>query len=92
MNLFHLFEIHKYLSFLQLQLFLAQLIQLVDLDNLEEVEKRAILQALEKTNQNKTAAAKLLGVSFRTLRYRLVKLGLSKEAETALEDELEAEE
>ena len=59
---------------------------------LEEVEKRAILQALEKTNQNKTAAAKLLGVSFRTLRYRLVKLGLSKEAETALEDELEAEE
>ena len=37
------------------------------------------MQALEKTNHNKTAAAKLLGISFRTLRYRLSKLGLSKE-------------
>lgn len=46
---------------------------------LENIEKQAILQALEKTRQNKTAAAKLLGVSFRTLRYRLSKLGLSKE-------------
>jgi len=48
-------------------------------DFLEDIEKRAILNALEKTKQNKTAAAKLLGVSFRTLRYRLAKLGLSKE-------------
>lgn len=48
-------------------------------DFLEDIEKRAILDALEKTKQNKTAAAKLLGVSFRTLRYRLAKLGLSKE-------------
>ena len=48
-------------------------------DYLEEIEKRTILQALEKTNNNKTAAAKLLGISFRTLRYRLSKLGLSKE-------------
>lgn len=48
-------------------------------DFLEDIEKRAILEALEKTKQNKTAAAKLLGVSFRTLRYRLAKLGLSKE-------------
>ena len=45
---------------------------------LEELEKRAILQALEKTGNNRTAAAKLLGVSFRTLRYRLSKLGLGK--------------
>ena len=49
-------------------------------DYLEDIEKQAILQALEKTNQNKTAAAKLLGVSFRTLRYRLSKLGLSRES------------
>jgi two-component system response regulator PilR (NtrC family) len=48
-------------------------------DYLENIEKQAILEALQKTNHNKTAAAKLLGVSFRTLRYRLSKLGLSKE-------------
>ena len=47
-------------------------------DYLEHVERQAILKALNKTQQNKTAAAKLLGVSFRTLRYRLSKLGLSK--------------
>ena len=46
---------------------------------LENIEKQAILDALEKTGNNKTAAAKLLGVSFRTLRYRRSKLGLSKE-------------
>jgi two-component system response regulator PilR (NtrC family) len=46
---------------------------------LENIEKQAILGALEKTGNNKTEAAKLLGVSFRTLRYRLTKLGLRKE-------------
>jgi two-component system response regulator PilR (NtrC family) len=50
-------------------------------DYLESIEKQVILEALEKTGQNKTAAAKLLGVSFRTLRYRLAKLGLSKETD-----------
>jgi len=55
-------------------------------DYLESIEKQAILQALEKTRQNKTAAAKLLGVSFRTLRYRLSKLGLSKEP---IEDDMD---
>lgn len=54
---------------------------------LEDIEKRAILKALEKANNNKTAAAKLLGVSFRTLRYRLTKLGLAKEDEADLEEE-----
>lgn len=58
-------------------------------DYLEEIEKKAIIQALDKTNQNKTAAAKLLGVTFRTLRYRLAKLGLSKETETDLEADTE---
>jgi two-component system response regulator PilR (NtrC family) len=36
----------------------------------------AILKALEQTRYNKTAAAKLLGMSFRALRYRIKKLGL----------------
>ncbi len=43
---------------------------------LDDVEKARILAALEKTRWNKTAAAKLLGISFRALRYRLEKLGL----------------
>ena len=43
---------------------------------LESKEKQAIEAALEKTRWNKTAAAKLLGISFRQLRYRLKKLGL----------------
>jgi two-component system response regulator PilR (NtrC family) len=46
---------------------------------LESIEKTAILKALEKTKHNKTEAARLLGVSFRTLRYRLSKLGLGKD-------------
>lgn len=58
-------------------------------DYLEEIEKKAIIQALDKTNHNKTAAAKLLGVTFRTLRYRLAKLGLSKETDTDLEADTE---
>jgi two-component system response regulator PilR (NtrC family) len=58
-------------------------------DYLENVEKKAIIQALQKTNNNKTAAAKLLGVTFRTLRYRLAKLGLSKETDTDLENDSE---
>jgi two-component system response regulator PilR (NtrC family) len=45
-------------------------------DRLTNIEKEAILQALEQTNHNKTAAAKLLGMSFRSLRYRLKKLDL----------------
>jgi two-component system response regulator PilR (NtrC family) len=40
------------------------------------VEKEVLLKALEQTRYNKTAAAKLLGISFRALRYRLKKLGL----------------
>jgi len=43
---------------------------------LGSIEREAIIQALEQTNYNKTAAAKLLGMSFRSLRYRLKKLGL----------------
>lgn len=43
---------------------------------LEELEKQAIMQALESTRYNKTAAAEKLGITFRALRYRLKKLGL----------------
>ncbi len=43
---------------------------------LERIERTAIQQALDKANQNKTAAAKLLGITFRALRYKLEKLGL----------------
>jgi two-component system response regulator PilR (NtrC family) len=56
-------------------------------DYLEDLEKKAIIQALNKTNNNKTAAAKLLGITFRTLRYRLSKLGLSKDAENDASDD-----
>jgi two-component system response regulator PilR (NtrC family) len=45
--------------------------------SLEVHEKNLILEALEKTRWNKTAAARLLGISFRTLRYRLKKLGIN---------------
>jgi len=44
--------------------------------HLGEIEKDAIRKALEQTRYNKTAAAKLLGMSFRQLRYRIKKLGL----------------
>jgi two-component system response regulator PilR (NtrC family) len=44
--------------------------------HLESIEIEAIEKALEKTRWNKTAAAKKLGMSFRSLRYRLKKLGL----------------
>ena len=43
---------------------------------LEDMEREAIVKALEQTRYNKTAAAKLLGISFRALRYRIKKLGL----------------
>lgn len=43
---------------------------------LSRLERDAIVRALEQTDYNKTAAARLLGLSFRSLRYRLKKLGL----------------
>jgi two-component system, NtrC family, response regulator PilR len=45
-------------------------------EKLEDMERDAIIKALEKTRYNKTAAAKLLGMSFRALRYRVKKLGI----------------
>jgi len=45
-------------------------------DHLIDIEREAIVKALEKTRYNKTAAAKVLGMSFRALRYRIKKLGI----------------
>jgi len=43
---------------------------------LNSTERDAIMRALEQTRYNKTAAAKLLGLSLRQLRYRIKKLGI----------------
>ena len=45
-------------------------------DYLDRVEREAILEALEKTRFNRTAAAKLLGITFRSIRYRMERLGI----------------
>jgi len=45
-------------------------------DYLATIEKQAIVEALEKTRYNRTAAAKILGISFRQLRYRMERLGI----------------
>lgn len=54
--------------------------RLADIDNLEDylesIERKLILQALEETRWNRTAAAQRLSLSFRSMRYRLKKLGL----------------
>jgi two-component system response regulator PilR (NtrC family) len=43
----------------------------------ESFERAIILRALERTNGNRTEAARLLGISFRSMRYRLSKLGIA---------------
>jgi len=45
-------------------------------DQIDDVQRQAIVDALEKTRYNKTAAAKLLGLTFRQLRYRIKKLNI----------------
>ena len=45
-------------------------------EQIEDVQRQAIVDALQKTRYNKTAAAKLLGLTFRQLRYRIKKLGI----------------
>ncbi len=46
------------------------------LAQLDDLQRDAIVKALEETRYNKTKAAKLLGISFRALRYRIKKLGI----------------
>ena len=43
---------------------------------LDHVERQALLEALEQTSFNRTAAAKLLGLTFRTMRYRMERLDI----------------
>ncbi len=47
-------------------------------DHINRVEKQVILEALAKTGFNRTAAARLLGVTFRSLRYRIERLGIEE--------------
>lgn len=49
-------------------------------DYLDRVERQAIHDALAQTRYNRTAAAKLLGVTFRSLRYRMERLGMNEDA------------
>jgi two-component system, NtrC family, response regulator PilR len=51
-------------------------------DYLERIEKEAIFEALQKTRYNRTAAARLLGITFRALRYRMEKLGIKDELDS----------
>lgn len=54
---------------------------------LDQVEKQALLEALEQTRFNRTAAARLLGLTFRTMRYRMERLGIKDPHGTASEEE-----
>ncbi len=53
--------------------------------NFEDVERSLIMQAMERTDNNITKSAKLLGLTFRTLQYRLEKFGIKKD--DAVEEE-----
>lgn len=55
--------------------------------NFEDVERSLITQAMDRTDNNITKSAKLLGLTFRTLQYRLEKFGYKKEADGAGEEE-----
>jgi two-component system response regulator PilR (NtrC family) len=51
-------------------------------EQLDAVERQAILDALEQTRYNRTAAAKVLGITFRALRYRMERLGIKEELDS----------
>jgi two-component system, NtrC family, response regulator PilR len=51
-------------------------------ERLDAVERKAILAALEQTRYNRTAAAKLLRITFRALRYRMERLGIKDELDS----------
>ncbi len=53
---------------------------------LQDIEKQLLMRALELSHWNRTAAAKKLGMSFRSLRYRLKKLGLDDPGDDSEEE------
>ena len=55
--------------------------------NFEDVERSLILQAMERTDGNITKSAKLLGLTFRTLQYRLEKFGIKKDGDGSEESD-----
>jgi DNA-binding NtrC family response regulator len=56
--------------------------------NFEDVERSLIMQAMERTDNNITKSAKLLGLTFRTLQYRLEKFGIKKDGDGTEEAEV----
>src|SRR5215470_15384977 len=54
--------------------------------NFEDVERSLIMQAMDRTDNNITKSAKLLGLTFRTLQYRLEKFGFKKDGNEEEED------
>jgi two-component system response regulator PilR (NtrC family) len=62
-----------------------------DLDGyLAEIERRVLVAALERTRGVRKDAAKLLGTTFRSLRYRLAKYGLGDGDDDTIENEADA--
>lgn len=55
--------------------------------NFEDVERSLIMQAMDRTDNNITKSAKLLGLTFRTLQYRLEKFGIKKDGDGTEEAE-----
>jgi DNA-binding NtrC family response regulator len=53
--------------------------------NFEDVERSLIMQAMDRTDNNITKSAKMLGLTFRTLQYRLEKFGFKKDGDGAEE-------
>jgi two-component system response regulator PilR (NtrC family) len=47
-------------------------------DYLDQVERVRLQEALAQTGGNRTAAARLLGITFRSIRYRMARLGISE--------------
>ncbi len=55
--------------------------------NFEDVERSLIMQAMERTDNNITKSAKMLGLTFRTLQYRLEKFGIKRDGAEEDEDD-----
>ncbi len=60
--------------------------------NFEDVERGLIMQAMDRTDNNITKSAKLLGLTFRTLQYRLEKFGIKKDVDDSDEGRVTSDE